>query len=58
MEATNMVTTIVENAGTLITEGIGVFSELMAEPVFLLVFSIGVVGSIFGIVKKAKGAAR
>lgn len=53
-----MVQTITENAGSLITTGIDVFGELMSEPVFLLVFSIGIVGAIFGVVKKAKSAAR
>lgn len=49
---------ILSNVGTIVTEVISTFGDLMADANIQMIFGLGIVGTIFGLVSAAKNSVR
>lgn len=50
--------TIITNIGSIVTAGMNLFSTVLTNQYMLFIFSVGIAGTVVGLVRKLKGTAR
>lgn len=50
--------TIITNIGSIVEAGMNLFSTVLTNQYMLFIFSVGIAGTVVGLVRKLKGTAR
>lgn len=50
--------TIISNISSIVTAGMDLFSNVLTNQYMLFIFSVGIAGTVVGLVRKLKGTAR